>query len=131
MRNYKGNTLLIELVIVLLFFSLSQVAIMQVFAASHQTAAQSRVTQAAMTAAQDAAERLSLESDPEAALTSMGFTLTGEQYVKSDGAGFELRATVTAQPCEAGTLHKTTLSAYYRNETLFTLPVACYRGDAQ
>ena len=34
MKNYKGNMLLIELVIAILFFSLSQVAIVQVFAAA-------------------------------------------------------------------------------------------------
>ena len=97
MKNYKGNMLLIELVIAILFFSLSQVAIVQVFAAAQQKASDSRALHAALMAAEDVAERLSREDEPEAALLGMGFMDKDGGFVLSGGAGELISATVSAR----------------------------------
>ena len=51
MKNYKGNSLLIELIIVLLFFALSQTVVVSMFAAAHDKAEHSVMLSSALTSA--------------------------------------------------------------------------------
>lgn len=129
MKNYKGNMLLIELVIAILFFSLSQVAIVQVFAAAQQKASDSRALHAALMAAEDVAERLSREDEPEAALLGMGFMDKDGGFVLSGGAGFDLYVSVTRTRGGAGELISATVSARRKDVELLALPCAYYVAE--
>lgn len=126
MKHYRGNMLLIELVIVLLFFSLSQVVVVQVFAAAQKKAVDSRITHAALTMAQDVAERLSCVDEPEGLLNELGFAECDEAYVLTDGGGFELCAQVARTGQSAGVLKTVTLTATRGGEVLFAFPCATY-----
>ena len=115
MRTYKGNVVLIELVIVLIFFALSQVAIVQVFAAAQQKTNESRLLNEALLTAQDAAEQLALSDDPEAGL-----------YRYQSPAGYAVVARITRLTQPNGALVSVQLSVQQGDATLFTLPVNRY-----
>lgn len=131
MKSYKGNMLLIELVIVILFFSLSQLIIVQVFASSQQKAAESRVAHAAMMAAQEVAERLVGETAPGQALENMGFVHAGEVYALDRDDDFQLNVSLRALEQPAGTLHSATVSAMRDGVELLSLPSVYYEGAGQ
>jgi len=69
----KSNVLLTELVIVILFFSLTAVTALQLFVASHQKSEQNVMLQRASIIAQDWAERLTNELQPGKVVLSAGF----------------------------------------------------------
>jgi|GEM_PF-2140504 len=85
----KGNVLLTELVIVVLFFSLIAVTIVQMFVMSHQRGKLNAYTQRALIAAQDWAEVISGQPDPGQALLAAGFEQSAiglYQQTTEDGA---------------------------------------------
>ncbi len=130
MKNYKGNMLLIELVIVLLFFSLSQVAVVQVFAGAQRKAADSRVLYGALMAAEDVAERLCREPEPDAALTELGFMGENGIYILCDEAGYDLYVSLHRLQQPAGQLITANLTARQGERELFSLPSAYYLPEA-
>lgn len=126
MKNYKGNMLLIELIIVILFFSLSQLVVVRLFAAANEKALGSAKLSSALCYVEDIAERLSQESNPDAALLRLGFVGGDGRYVISSQQGYDVQAVIqqTSQP--AGDMLQTTLTAQAEGQTLLSLPVACY-----
>lgn len=126
MRRYQGNTILIELIIVILFFSLSMIAIIPVFAGAQQMTSESRARSRAMALAQDIAETLSASDMADEALLSKGFTKTEDGYVLTSPDGFTLTAICARLTQPAGALTQTTIEATRGDETLFTLPVSHY-----
>ena len=131
-NRYRGNIVLIELVIVLIFFSLSQAVLVQVFAAAQQKTSHSRLMNDALLAAQDTAEQLSQADDPEALLGALGYQLDGGLYRYDAPAGFSLTAQVSRLTQPGGTLTSVQLSAAQGDAALFTLPVQCYSpGEVQ
>lgn len=126
MRTYKGNVVLIELVIVLIFFALSQVAIVQVFAAAQQKTNESRLLNEALLTAQDAAEQLALSDDPEALLSGLGYAQQDGLYRYQSPAGYAVVARITRLTQPNGALVSVQLSAQQGDATLFTLPVNRY-----
>ena len=125
-RNYKGNMLLIELVLVLIFFSLSQAVVLQAFALAQQKTADSRATNAALSMAQDVAEVVSAAERPDAALLSLRFAGEDGRYVYVDENGFDLYADVQREDAAGGVLYTVSLRAERAGRVLFTFPAARY-----
>ncbi len=90
MKRYQGNILLIELLIVILFFSLSQVVMVRVFASAHETSHESVRLRHALMACQYVAEHLSVSEDPAALLLSLDYTGGDGTYIRCDENGFDL-----------------------------------------
>lgn len=128
MRNSRGNMLLIELMIVLLFFSLAQVTVVQVFAAAHQQAMSSRATHTALTIAQDMAERMHGANDPAQVLMDSGFVLADDTYVLEKDRGFVLQVKLSQLSQPAGVLRTAVFTAVNGEKTLFTFPGVSYEG---
>ena len=126
MRNYKGNMLLIELIIVLLFFSLSQLVVVRLFAAAHEKAESSRLLSGALLYCEDVAERLSGQSNPDAVLLDMGFVGGDGRYVFSSEDGFDALVTLSRDDQAAGDLIRSEIKAEAKSQTLFTFPMTCY-----
>ena len=85
----KSNVLLTELVIVVLFFSLIAVTVVQMFVLSHQRGKLNTYAQRALIAAQDWAEVLGGRPDPERVLLDAGFAQSEDgsyQQTAEDGA---------------------------------------------
>lgn len=131
MKHYRGNMLLIELVIVLLFFSLSQVIVVQVFAAAQKKTADSGVAYTALTLAQDVAERLSCTDDPQELLKEMGFAGQGTKFVLEAQQGYILTAEITKLEQPAGILRTVMLTATRNGEVLFAFPSTNYEEAGQ
>lgn len=131
MKNYKGNMLLIELVIAILFFSLSQVLIVQVFAKSAKMADDSQLAHVAMMLAEDVAESMRASGDEEALLLARGFEQRENDYLLEDGRGFQLRVALERSQESAGTLTTATMTATQGERTLFSFPSVRYEGAAQ
>lgn len=130
MSNHKSNTLLVELIIVILFFALSQAIVLQVFAKAQQLNRDTEALNRALMQAQDAAEMLAASDSAESALLSLGFTLSENGLYTVQGKGYSITAQVSAQAQGAGTLTSVELAAYRDGAELFRLPAARYRGGA-
>ena len=127
MRNYKGNMLLIELVIVILFFSLSQVVLVQVFSGAQAVTRNSERLNQATLKVQDLAEQLVHASDPEASLAAFGFTAQSDDlYTMAFGLGTELSAKIERTTETFGVTIRVDLSAWYNEKEIFSLPAVNY-----
>lgn len=126
MKNYKGNTLLIELIIVLLFFALSQTVVVSMFAASHEKAERSSLLSASLMFSESLAERLSTEEKPDAALLEMGFAGGEGEYAYTDSRGFDVEVSMRREEKPAGEMLYITITASGNGEELVTLPVQQY-----
>jgi len=99
----KSNVLLTELVIVVLFFSLIAMTVVQMFVMAHQKGKLNAHTQRALIAAQDAAELLSGRADLEQALLEAGFERDEDgayQQMAGDGA-FRVEARLAPEEATA------------------------------
>lgn len=126
MRNYKGNALLIELIIVLLFFALSQTVVVSMFASSHEKAEKSSTLSAALLYSENISEQLSREAQPDTALQEMGFAGEDGLYFYSDAAGFDVQVSITRTEKPMGEMLCITVTALHEGEELLSLPVQNY-----
>lgn len=127
MRYQKGNTLLLELVVVILFFALSQAIVLQVFAKAQTLNREAQVTNLAVMRAEDAAETLAVSDDAEGTLLALGFTATDDGYLCTSGDGYRLVATLSRFTQPSGELTTVEIHAYRGATELFTLPAVRYR----
>ena len=124
MKRYQGNILLIELLIVILFFSLSQVVMVRVFASAHQKSHDSVQLRHAMMACEDIAEQLSVSEDPDLLLMQLDFTGEDGSYFRCDEHGFDLYVQHHREETEAGTLLSSTVTAQKDDKEILSLPVS-------
>ena len=119
--------LLIELVIVILFFSLSQVVLVQVFSGAQAVTRNSERLNQATLKVQDLAEQLVHASEPEASLLALGFTAQGDDlYALAYERGIELSAKIERVTEPFGVTIRVDLSAQHNEKELFSLPAVSY-----
>ncbi len=126
MKRYQGNILLIELLIVILFFSLSQVVMVRVFASAHEKSHNSVQLRHALMACQDVAEQLSVSEEPDALLLRLDFNGEDGSYFRCDEHGFDVYVHCQREETAAGTLLTSTVTAQKENREILTLPVSLY-----
>jgi len=131
----KGNVLLTELVIVVLFFSLIAVTVVQMFVMSHQKSQINTYTQRALIAAQDWAEVLSGQPDPEQVLLGAGFEKDpdGTYQQMAEGGALRIEARIAPEEQTAmGRLVGAEIRVVYTKDVrdptmvLATLPISSY-----
>jgi len=127
MRDHRSNTLLVEIVIVILFFALAQTVVLQVFARAQQINRNAVILNHALMRAEDAAETLAAGDDAEEALVSLGFAADREAYGLTDEEGYRLAASINRLTQAEGVLTTVELTAYRDDTLLFTLPAVQYR----
>ncbi len=129
-RGYQGNVLLVEMIVVLLFFSLSAVISMGVFVKARQMVDQAALLTAANERMSAWAEELALTPEVEEYLAAQGFsrqadgwTLSGEEAVytaqatvQPTGAGTRTRVTLEARDAHGSTLTSLTAGGYFGGE---------------
>ena len=126
MRTHnKSNALLVELLIVIMFFMLSATILLRVFAASRIQSDRADAISDALRQAQNVAERLYAADSAPDALEGMQFTQDGEKWILDKGA-YRLEVTIADEGTRAGSLSNQTVRALSGDETLFTLPVSRY-----
>ena len=126
MKKYQGNILLIELLIVILFFSLSQVVMVRVFASAHEKSHDSVQLRHALMACQDIAEQLSVSEEPAALLLTLDFNGEDGSYFRCDENGFDLYVHLNREETPAGMLLSSTITAQKDDKEILSLPVSLY-----
>ena len=126
MRNgSRANALLMELLIVILFFMFAAMTLVQIFGMSRVRSREALAANDAMLAAQNAAETLYGAEDTESALTEMGFEKNGDAWTL-DGGAYTLVVTETLEETAAGALRNTRVDALYGEKTVVSLPATRY-----
>lgn len=130
-ENGRVNALLVELLIVLLFFMLASTTLMEIFGAAKLNSSRAGASNAALMQAQNVAEQLYAADDVAQALEALGFAKEGKDWCLNGGE-YELIASYLYTQDEAGALRQVELTAMYHGEALFTLPATRYvSGEVQ
>lgn len=127
----KPNAMLIELVIVILFFSISAGIILQLFVAAHDRSRQSAMDNEMTLVAEDIAERFAVSTlDADAFFLSGGWAGEADAYTRTltleSGREVQLSVTGAQQETQAGTLDVFALVAYDGDREIMNLPVSRY-----
>lgn len=126
----KSNALLVELLIVVMFFMLFATVILQVFStARNQSALSDKLIQAS-NAAQSAADRLYAAQDAESLLTETGWTRE-EDLWRLPGDDFDLTVSISREEQPFGALLRYQVRAVSDGKTLVELPGARYQEAAK
>ena len=122
----RSNALLVELLIVIMFFMLSSTVLLDIYFTSRNQSVRAGALTTALNEAQSVADQLYTADDPEAALVEMGFEKQEDVWQKA-GTMCEIKVTALAVPTECGMMLRHEVSAVQGEETYFTLPVARYQ----
>ncbi len=121
----RANALLIELLIVILFFMFAATTLVELFGLARQRSQRAETATEAVLEAQNTAELLYDAEDTDACLTEMAFE-HGENAWTLEKDGYTLRVTEENQETEAGVLRTMHVAAEYKGETLVSLPSTRY-----
>ena len=125
-KHSTANILLIELVLVILFFMLCVSTIVEMFGHARVKSAYARAESQAMLIVENLEERLAGAENAAEELESEGFVPENGSWVLQKD-GFTITAAESAEKTEAGTLRTVSFSASRKTgETLFELPVVNY-----
>lgn len=124
-KHNPFRALLVEILIAVLFFALSAPVLLEVFVGARNQSVRAEVTNQALLAAQNLADRLYVAETAEDILRQAGFTEAGEDWtLEADGCA--LTVTLEEKRFPGGLLRSAGITAQYGGETLFTLPCARY-----
>ncbi len=124
-EGHRANALLVELLLVILFFMLSATTLVELFAGAKHKTIQARATNTAVMEAENLADDLYGADDPEAVLQDYGFTRQDESWILEKGE-YTLTVTGHEEAAEAGTLRIFTIAGSGDGKDLFALPSARY-----
>ncbi len=126
----RSNALLVELLIVVIFFMLASTVLLQVFTASSNQGRKAGAINDALVAAQNTADRLYTAAEEEdgaiRALQEMGFEAGAASDWVLKKEDYSLLVYLETEDRPAGRMQKAEVWAFQGNEKLFTLPVARY-----
>ncbi len=121
----RANTLLLELLLVILFFMLACTTIVEIFGQARMRSEQATVHNEAMLQAENIAEKLYNAADETDILTEIGFARSGDIWSMTV-ENAELQVNVSDRETEAGLIRSFEISATEGDTELFMLPVSRY-----
>ena len=121
-KHNRQNTLLMEILIVVLFFALCSTVILNVFVGAHNQGAQAD----ALIAAQSLADRLYAADERKDALRQSGLAEDEDGAWHLHCGAYDLLVTLGETACPAGTMETAQVTALRQEKTLFSLPSARY-----
>ena len=125
-RHGTANVLLIELVLVILFFMLCVSTIVEMFGMARVKSSFARSSSEAMMIVENLEEKLAAAADAGAELEKDGFVQEDGSWILRQEK-YSLTAVETEEKTEAGTLRTVTFSAVQKTgQNLFELPVVNY-----
>jgi len=122
--RYKGNLVMLELLIALAFFAVSTVIGAGVLASAYKIGMDSRHTTDALFIAQSWAERIAAADDPIGPLKAGGQETQGGYSLEEEG--YTVSAQVSPEETGAGTLYAIKITVSRSGEALVTLPASRY-----
>ena len=126
----RSNALLVELLVVILFFMLASTILLRVFSASRRQSDKAEIMTRALAEAQNVAERLYAEEEADGALIELGFEKAGEIWQRTNGE-YTVKVSIESREESAGTLFEQAVSVYLGDELMTRLPATVYREAAQ
>lgn len=117
----RSNALLVELMIVVMFFMIAATVLLRVFVSSRNQSDRAELITTSIAAAQNTADRLYAAEDPEAELQSLGFVQENGVWVLT-AERYQLVASVTEEAEPAGIFRRQSVRAIADGETLYELP---------
>ena len=125
----RSNALLVELLIVVMFFMLAATMLLQVFSKAYNLAENAEIKTRALNEAQNVADQMyhaSSEAQIIEALQDMGFDFDAASGAYLEKDGYRLLVYRQTEERDAGIMHLNQVQAYQDDTLLFTLPVARY-----
>ena len=123
--SHRSNTLLLELLIVVLFFMVALTTIVEVFSNARIQSRRASARTEAITMVQNLADEVYLSEEPEQVLTAYGLIPENDYWIY-EGNGYTLTAEREDEQNEAGILRKMTFSVTSLGEELFSVPCDRY-----
>ncbi len=124
-EGHRANALLIELLLVIFFFMLASVTLVELFAGAKHKTIQAKATNNAIMEAENIADELYGSDDPDATLSALGFTSDGGVWTLEKDE-YTLTVTQSEEALEAGTLRLFSITGTGDGKDLFTLPSTRY-----
>ena len=121
----RANALLVELLLVILFFMIGSTTLVELFANAKHRTIQARATNTAIMEAQNIADDLYGADDPDAVLKTLGFSEADGVWTLEEDE-YTLKVTQQEEAAEAGVLRTFTVSATGDGADLFSLPSTRY-----
>ena len=126
--SHRANTLLVELLIVILFFMLAATTIVELFATARQKSRTATIRTNAIMVVQNMADELYLADDPESVLKAYEL-VPGENGWTAEKDGYQINVTKEDDVRENGTLRKVEISVIADDKVLLTLPCDKYIAE--
>lgn len=123
----NGNALLVELMIVVLFFMLCATVLMQLFVSARNISYEAGCRSDALCEAQNLADRIFTSDDAPALLDSLEYEREGNVWTGTFGR-YTMRAEVYDEILETGTMRRAQVEVINGEEGLIMLPCSRYFG---
>ena len=124
----KHKALLVELLVAVVFFTISQAIVLQVFFKAEQMNRNAQIHGLALIQAESIAETLSVGDDAELVLLALGFVRDSKAYTINSSDGYHLRAEIDRKTQSSGNITTVELKAFQQETELFTLPIVQYQA---
>lgn len=121
----RSNALLVELLIVIMFFMLAATVLLQVFSGASTQGNRAGITTQALNSAQNVADRLYTSADPDATLQELGFSAENGVWTRDDG-DYVIEATSEKTDRANGVWYGQEVRVMLAGERLLTLPCSRY-----
>lgn len=121
----RQNSLLVEIMIAVLFFGLSAMVLLDVFATAYLQTTYAEACNAALAEAQNIAARVYVSDAPADYLNAEGFIEENGVWHR-DGEGYELQVEIGRTQLDAGEMRTAQIVAIRDDDVLVTLPSAHY-----
>mgnify|MGYP005959906305 FL=1 len=125
-KHNRQNTLLMEILIVVLFFALCSTVILNVFVGAHNQSVRAGAQADALIAAQSLADRLYAADERKDVLRQNGFAEDEDGAWHLHCGAYDLLVTLGEAVCPAGTMETAQVTALRQEKALFSLPSARY-----
>lgn len=121
----RANALLIELLLVILFFMLTAMTLVKIFGGAKVKSIEADSLNHALQQAQNISELLYGSEDPEKTLEQFGFTKDGDAWILEEEK-YQLKVVPETEETKAGTLLTHKVSALFGDQEMFVLPESRY-----
>ena len=124
-EGHRANALLVELLLVILFFMLGSTTLVEIFADAKHKSLQARAMNFAIMEAENISDDLYGADDPDKVLQDLGFTKENDSWILTQKE-YTLTVTQKNEETENGVLRKFTIDGKGDGKDLFSLPSTRY-----
>lgn len=125
-----NNALLVELLIVIMFFMIASTLLIRIFTGARQQSARAERITVSLAEAQNAADQLYAAEDAGSVLESLGFVQQGTGWVYT-AEDYQMEADALEERDEYGVFLRREIRVTADGETLFSLPCSRWKGVSE